>query len=86
MKLIIGLGNPDKEYEATRHNFGWLAVDSLADKKAITWTKHKQSNSLIASWQGKKEKIPSKPFNIKKAFQVCLETKWELAIPFLILL
>ena len=57
MKLIIGLGNPDKEYEATRHNFGWLALDSLAAKKEISWTKHKQSNSLIASWQGKKEKI-----------------------------
>ena len=57
MKLIIGLGNPDKEYECTRHNFGCLAVDSLAVKKEINWTKHKQSNSLIASWQGKKEKI-----------------------------
>jgi tripartite ATP-independent transporter DctM subunit len=41
--------------------------------------------SIWAIIQGKKEKIPSKPFNIKKAFQVCLETKWELAIPFLIL-
>jgi len=57
MKLIIGLGNPDKEYEATRHNFGWLLADSLAVKKEINWTKHKQSNSLITSWQGKKEKI-----------------------------
>jgi len=57
MKLIIGLGNPDKEYEMTRHNFGWLVLDSLAAKKEVNWTKHKQSNSLIASWQGKKEKI-----------------------------
>lgn len=57
MKLIIGLGNPDKEYETTRHNFGWLSLDSLAEKKGLTWTKHKQSNSLTTSWQGKKEKI-----------------------------
>ncbi len=57
MKLIIGLGNPDKEYEQTRHNFGYLSTDSLASKKEISWTKHKQSNSLIASFQGKKEKI-----------------------------
>lgn len=57
MKLIIGLGNPDKEYDFTRHNFGWLAADSLATKKELHWTKHKQSNSLIATWQGKKEKI-----------------------------
>jgi PTH1 family peptidyl-tRNA hydrolase len=57
MKLIIGLGNPDKEYECTRHNFGYLVLDSLATKKSLAWTKHKASNSLLTSWQGKKEKI-----------------------------
>lgn len=57
MKLIIGLGNPDKEYEQTRHNFGWLVVDFLAEKKEASWSKHKQSNSLIATYQDKKEKI-----------------------------
>lgn len=30
--LIVGLGNPDKKYENTRHNCGWLAIDYLADK------------------------------------------------------
>ena len=30
--LIVGLGNPDKKYEKTRHNAGWLAIDSIADK------------------------------------------------------
>ena len=30
--LIVGLGNPDKKYENTRHNCGWMAVDYLADK------------------------------------------------------
>ena len=57
MRLIIGLGNPDKEYEMTRHNFGWLALDSLALKKEINWTKHKPSNSLTADFGSKKEKI-----------------------------
>lgn len=31
MKVILGLGNPGREYEATRHNVGWWVVDHVAD-------------------------------------------------------
>jgi peptidyl-tRNA hydrolase, PTH1 family len=31
LKVILGLGNPGKEYEATRHNVGWWVLDHLAD-------------------------------------------------------
>ncbi len=30
MKLVIGLGNPGSNYENTRHNMGWMAVDRFA--------------------------------------------------------
>ena len=31
MKVILGLGNPGREYESTRHNVGWWVLDHLAD-------------------------------------------------------
>lgn len=33
--LVVGLGNPDKKYELTRHNTGFIAVDYIAEKRNV---------------------------------------------------
>ena len=43
MIIIAGLGNPTREYENTRHNIGFMAIDALADKYniSVTDSRHK---------------------------------------------
>ena len=41
MYIIVGLGNPGREYEQTKHNVGFRVIDKLADKYNIDVTKFK---------------------------------------------
>ncbi|HSB40173.1 MAG TPA: aminoacyl-tRNA hydrolase [Gaiellaceae bacterium] len=43
--LVAGLGNPGREYERTRHNVGWLALEELARRHGGSW-RSKFSGSL----------------------------------------
>ena len=48
MKLIVGLGNPGREYEATRHNAGFWWVDQLAREKGVTLRIESRFHGLVA--------------------------------------
>ena len=47
MKLIVGLGNPGIEYQFTPHNFGFLAIDRIADNGGVE-VRNRQSRALTA--------------------------------------
>ncbi len=47
MKVIVGLGNPGKEFEKTYHNLGFMCIDRLAKKLGVSINKGK-FNSLFA--------------------------------------
>lgn len=58
MKVILGLGNPGREYEATRHNVGWWLVDHLADVWRFDgWKKDAESRVSDGTVAGEKVRL-----------------------------
>ena len=48
IKLIVGLGNPGEQYEKTRHNAGFLFLDSLAKEMGCAWSNQSRFHGLFA--------------------------------------
>lgn len=67
MKLIVGLGNPGREYNNTRHNIGFMCIDKIAENFKVDFTLNKFSG-LYTQFNYKGEKIillkPGKYMNL----------------------
>ncbi|KAB2458759.1 aminoacyl-tRNA hydrolase [Bacillus sp. CH126_4D] len=61
MKLIVGLGNPGREYELTRHNIGFMAIDELAKRWNISLNEQKFKGVFGAGFVNGEKVILLKP-------------------------
>jgi PTH1 family peptidyl-tRNA hydrolase len=53
LKVILGLGNPGREYEHTRHNVGWWVLDHLADVWRLSgWRRDGETLTLAGTLDG----------------------------------
>ena len=61
MKLIVGLGNPDREYQNTFHNLGFMSADKCAEILGMEFTKQKCKALLAEKNIGGQKVIIAKP-------------------------
>lgn len=52
MQIIAGLGNPGEQYDNTRHNAGFMAINALADKFGLAWKTNKKFKAEMAYGPG----------------------------------
>ena len=61
VKIVVGLGNPGREYAATRHNLGFMVVDELARRLAVSERRNRFRSDLVEVFDEGKEFVLLKP-------------------------
>jgi peptidyl-tRNA hydrolase, PTH1 family len=61
VKIIVGLGNPGREYAATRHNLGFMVVDEVTRRLAATERRNRFRSDLVEAFDGGEKVVLLKP-------------------------
>jgi len=80
-KIVVGLGNPGKEYEQTRHNAGFMVVDELASRYGLSSWKTKDSARQIYDSQRRVVLIEPTSFMNLSGAPVRLISSWYRTPP-----
>ena len=81
MKLVVGLGNPDREYEGTYHNVGFFLVDKFSDEYGLDFSKSECHAKTCSFYIGKEKVILAKPqtyMNLSGQSVLELKQKYKL--------
>ena len=61
IKFVVGLGNPGEKYSNTRHNFGFRAVDKIAEQESLSWKNWNDMASITFYKRNDKNILIAKP-------------------------
>ena len=61
MKLIVGLGNPEKQYDGTRHNTGFAVLDNYAAQEGAIWQDRPKFRAMLAELPSAEKVLLAKP-------------------------
>ena len=81
MKLVVGLGNPDREYDGTYHNIGFFLVEKFSDEFGLDFTKNECHAKTCCCYLGKEKIILAKPqtyMNLSGQSVMELKQKYKL--------